>query len=154
MTRVSQRPPIGVVRLEFAVVKEHVWVGGVGPAPVAVVELGSDADSDGVGEQDAAGVDVQSAVGEVGQVHVAQFAGAQAVEGGQRGQGSTRRVGREQRFADRQEKHHPAAQEWASVALSAAEADVLACRRKPAGRRGSRRQACGQGPAAAGLTSA
>lgn len=35
---------------------------------------------------------------------------------------------------------------------SAAEADVLACQREPAGRRGSRRQACGQGRAATGLT--
>ena len=75
-------------------------VGGVGPAPVAVVEQGREADTHGFGEQDGAVAQPEAAVGEIGQVHVAQLAGAQAVEGSQRGERCAGRVRREQGFSD------------------------------------------------------
>jgi hypothetical protein len=56
-----------------------------------------------LGHEDVAPAESESAVDEVGQVHGAQLAGAQAVEGsqgGQGGQGGAGGVGREQCFAD------------------------------------------------------
>src|SRR6266496_2477544 len=63
-----------------AEVDEYVRVGRVRPAAVAVVEVGSQPNKNGFGEQDRASVEDKSTIVDVGEVQRAQLAGAQAVE--------------------------------------------------------------------------